>query len=73
MNSEKMDYMIQEITMNMPKQATALITNAEESEMWDKLSDQIAEIKAKGYIVDLVSDIPTVDPVDLALVVEPVE
>lgn len=70
MNSEKMDFMIQEITMNMPKEATTLINNAEESAMWDKLEIEIAEIKAKGHIVDMVFDIPTVDPIHPTRIVE---
>jgi len=70
MNSEKLDYMIQEITMDTPKEATTLISNAEESAMWDKLENEIAEIKAKGYIVDMVFDTPTVDPINSTRIVE---
>lgn len=69
MDSKKMELMIQQITTGLPKSQTKLISTAEESEAWDTLEIQIAEIKAKGWIVDIAYDLPDVDPVNPAMVV----
>jgi hypothetical protein len=63
MDSKKMELMIQQITMGVQKDETTLIKNEEESATWDRLEIEIAEIKAKGWIVDIASDLPDVDPV----------
>ena len=63
MDSKKMELMIQQITMGVRKDETTLIKNEEESATWDELEIEIAEIKAKGWIVDIASDFPDVDPV----------
>lgn len=68
-----MSVMIQEITMNVPREESTVIRSLEASEAWDILTDQIAAIKAAGYEVEIPFDLPTVDLVDPDLVIEPVE
>jgi hypothetical protein len=73
MTDEEMSMMVQEITMNVPKEESKMIRSVEAAEAWDVLTQEIAAIKAVGNEVEIPYDVPTVDVVDPAMIVEPVE
>ena len=73
MTDDEMNRMIQEITMGTPREQSTVPMTLEAIEMWEKLSVQIAEIIADGFEVEIPYEIPTVDIVDPAMIVEPVE
>ena len=72
-SGEAMDLMIQEITMGISKEESYVMMTQEASETWDILAVQIAQIKEEGFIVDIPSEIPTVDIVDPTTIPDPVE
>jgi hypothetical protein len=69
MTDKEMDMMIEEITMNVPKDESKAIRSVEAAAMWDVLASQIEQIKAEGFEVDMPFDVPTVDVVDQTLIV----
>jgi hypothetical protein len=73
MTDDEMNMIIQEITLNVPKEESTLIRDAEASEAWDVLTEQINAIKAEGREVEIPFELPTVDVVEDSLIVEAVE
>jgi len=71
--SEALDFMIQEITMGIPKKESVVLMTAEASDVWDRLEVQIAEIKDAGGQVEIPFELPSVDIVKRSEVVEVVE
>jgi hypothetical protein len=49
--SEKLDRMVAEITLGMPKWLSVNIETAVDAEQWDRLAAQIDEIRRAGRIV----------------------
>lgn len=73
MTDDEMNRMIQEITMGIPREQSTVPMTLEAIEKWEILSEQIAEIIAEGYEVEIPYEIPSVDIVDPAMIIEPVE
>ncbi len=73
MTDDEMNRMIQEITMGIPREQSTVPMTLEAIEKWEILTEQIAEIIADGYEVEIPYEIPTVDIVDPAMIIEPVE
>lgn len=71
MTAEEMNMMIQEITMNIPKSDSLMIRSGADSDLWDVLTVQIAEIKARGNEVEIPYETPPVDVVNVDLIVPP--
>ncbi len=69
MTDDELDMMIQEITMGIPKAESLIIRSVADGEQWDRLAVQIAEIKARGNEVDIPFETPTVDIVNVDLIV----
>lgn len=69
MTDDEMNMMIQEITMGIPKAESLIIRSVADGEQWDRLAVQIAEIKARGNEVDIPFETPTVDIVNVDLIV----
>lgn len=73
MTDDEINRMIQEITMGTPREQSTVPMTLEAIEKWEILSAQIAQIKADGFEVEIPYEVPTVDIVDPAMIVEPVE
>jgi hypothetical protein len=73
MTGEELDFMIQEITMGMPKEQSTMIRSVEASAIWDKLETEIEEIKMRGNEVEIPFEIPSADVIDQTFIIEPVE
>jgi len=73
MTGEELDFMIQEITMGIPKEQSTVIRSVKAFEMWDILESQIEEIKMRGNEIEIPFETPSVDVVTQALPIEPVE
>lgn len=73
MTDEEMTMIMQEITMNIPKEQSKMIRSIEASLVWDILTSQIEQIKAQGMEVEIPFETPTVDVLDPSLIVEDVE
>ena len=66
MTAEELNMMIQEITVGVTKADSLVIRSGEDAALWDTLAADIAEIKARGHIVDIPFETPSVDVVDPA-------
>ena len=64
MTDEEMNRMIQEITMQIPREQSTVPMNPEAIEMWDRLTEQIARIIADGLEVEIPYEVPDVDIVE---------
>jgi hypothetical protein len=53
MTAEEVNMMIQEITLGIPKSESLVLHTPADSDMWDRLSVEIANIKARGHEIDL--------------------
>jgi hypothetical protein len=73
MTGEELDFMIQEITMGMPKEQSTMIRSVEASVTWDQLESEIEEIKMRGNEVEIPFETPSVDVIDQTFITEPVE
>ena len=73
MTDEEMNRMIQEITMGIPREQSTVPMTLEAIEKWEILTEQIGQIIADGFEVEIPYEVPTVDIVDPSLIVEPVE
>ena len=70
MEDEELDFMIQEITMGIPREKSCVRMTPEALETWDTLTEEIAAIKAAGMQVDIPFDTPSVDVVNPKLIVQ---
>ena len=50
------DRLLRYIVMGLPKSEVPVVWTPESSAMWDRLSAEVVEIKAKGWEVDLSID-----------------
>lgn len=73
MTDDEMNRMIQEITMGIPREQSTVPMTLEAIEKWEILTEQIGQIIADGFEVEIPYEVPTVDIVDPSLIVEPVE
>lgn len=73
MTDDEMNRMIQEITMGIPREQSTVPMTLEAIEKWEILSEQIADIIADGYEVEIPYEIPSVDIVDPAMIIKPAE
>ncbi len=56
-----------QIVNGVNKADSTIPLDEELSALWDKISKEVAEAKAKDYLFDIPNDFPSVDPVDPAL------
>lgn len=70
MEDKELDFMIQEITMGIPREESHVRMTPEAIETWDTLTEEIAAIKAAGMQVDIPFDTPSVDVVNPKLIVQ---
>lgn len=73
MTDDEMNRMIQEITMGIPREQSTVPMTLEAIEKWEILSEQIADIIARGNEVEIPYEIPSVDIVDPAMIIKPAE
>ena len=62
MDTKVLERLSVEILLGIPKEKSlhAPLT-AELSAAWDRMAEEIKEIKAKGFTVDIVSEIPEIE------------
>ena len=62
MDTKVLERLSVEILLGIPKEESlhAPLT-AELSAAWDRMAEEIKEIKAKGFTVDIVSEIPEIE------------
>lgn len=73
MDARTLEIMTQQIMRGVTKEQSSIVRDVEASETWDVLAAEIAEMRAAGIIVEIPYETASMQPVDPALVVEPVE
>ena len=73
MTLDEMNRMAREIVLGVPREQSLVPMTLEAIETWEILEREIAEIIADGFEVEIPYEVPTVDIVDPAMIIEPVE
>jgi len=68
-DDEQLDRMIREIDLGVPREKSQVPVNPETTKYWNRLVEEIAQIKAQGYIVEIPFEAPSVDPVDPKMII----
>jgi acyl-CoA reductase-like NAD-dependent aldehyde dehydrogenase len=71
--AKEVERMTVEITLGVPKEESSIVMTVALSELWDRIAAQVADIRARGRIVDAPFESPDVDLVPPSDFVEPVE
>jgi len=73
MEARDIEIMTQQIMRGVEKEQSTLTMDQETSETWDALANEIKQIRAEGFIVEIPFETAGMQPLDPNMIVESVD